>query len=147
MASIKALGFNNPQFMAGDGCAAYWIDKATLTANPAVNDTVDFRIPAGAEVCSVEIQCDKLDSNGTPLMAFGAGFAPIAPDSSLAANAAYFAAAGQTMLRTGGRLVCSFKPVKFDEDVMLRLTIGAAAATFAAGDIVAIISGNCRGVR
>lgn len=147
MASIKALGFNNPQFMAGDGCAAYWIDKATLTTNPAVGDTIDFRIPAGAEVCSVEIQCDKLDSNGAPTIAFGAGYAPIAPDSTLVANAAYFAPAGQATAKTGGRLVCSFKPIKFDEDVILRLTIGAAAATFAAGDIVAIASGNCRGVR
>lgn len=147
MASIKALGFNNPQFMAGDGCAAYWIDKATLSANPAVGDTIDFRIPAGAEVCSVEIQCDKLDSNGAPTFAFSAGFAPISPDSSLAANATYFAAAGQATAKTGGRLVCSFKPIKFDEDVMLRLTIGANAATFAAGDLIGVVAGNCRGVR
>jgi hypothetical protein len=147
MASIKSVGFNAPKFMPVTGAAAFINDKVVLAANPNAGDTLDFRIPAGLEVSSVAIQCDDLDSNGTPTFAFSAGFAPIASDSTLSPDAAYFAAAGQTTARTGGRLQCSFKPITFQEDVMLRLTVGAGSATFAAGEIHAIVSGNCVGPR
>jgi hypothetical protein len=147
MASIKSVGFYSPKFMPGDGCAASLVDKVALTANPAVNDTIDFLIPAGLEVSIVEIQCDDIDTNGTPTFAFGVGYAPIQADTALTAAPTYFAAAGQTTARTGGRLACSFKPIKFEEDVILRLTVGAVAATFAAGEIHAVVVGACRGVR
>lgn len=145
MASIKAVGFNAPKFMPVNGAAAFINDKVALASAPAVNDTLDFLIPAGMEVASVQIQCDDLDSNGAPTIAFSAGYAPVASDSTLAANATYFAPVGQTTARTGGRLLCAFKPIKFEEDVMLRLTIGTAAATFAAGEVHAIVAGNCVG--
>jgi len=145
MASIKAVGFNAPKFMPVDGCAAAYIDKVSLTANPTAGDTLDFLIPAGAEVYGVSIQGDDLDTNGTPTFAFSVGYRPFKSDSSLSPNATYFAATGQTTLRTGGRLLCAFKPIKFEEDVILSLTVGTAAATFAAGEVIAIVEANTPG--
>lgn len=147
MASIKSKKFLAPAFMPGDGRAACLVDEVALTANPNAADTLDFLIPAGFEVSILEIQCDDLDSNGAPTFAFSAGYAPIQASSAYTANATYFAAAGQTTARTGGRLACSFKPIKFEEDMVLRLTVGTAAATFAAGSIHAVMVGACRGVR
>lgn len=147
MASIKSAGFAAPKFMPGDGCAAYMIDKVALTANPTAADTLDFVIPAGLEVARVAIQCDDIDTNGTPTFAFSVGYAPLQAETIYSANSTYFAAAGQTTARTGGRLECAFKPVKFEEDMILRLTVGTASATFAAGEIWAIVEGAARGVR
>lgn len=148
MATINSVGRFVPQFMSGDGCGMFVVDKAIISSAPAVNDVIDFPIPAGMEVALVEIQCDDLDSNGSPTIAFQAGYAPAnAGSTTLSASLAYFAAAGQVTARAGGRLACSFKPIKFNEDAVLRLTIGTAAATFAAGEIHAIVGGNAKGVR
>jgi hypothetical protein len=147
MASIKSVGFLSPQSTPNDGRAVFITDKVVLTANPTVADTLDFRIPAGLEVCSVEIQCDDIDTNASPTFAFGAGYEKIAADSTLSPSLQYFAANGQTTARTGGRLICSFKPITFQEDVFLRLTVGGASATFAAGEIHAIVGGNSKGPR
>lgn len=145
MASIKAVRFAAPKFMPVDGCAAFINDKVVLSANPTAADTLDFKIPAGLEISSVAIQCDDLDTNGAPTLVFSAGYRAADTGSALAANATYFAAAGQTMAQAGGRLVCSFKPITFNEDVILQLTIGTASATFAAGEVHAIVAGNTIG--
>lgn len=147
MASIKSVGFLNPQTTPGDGCAVFLNDKFVLSANPTAADTLDARIPAGFEVSSLEIQCDNLDSNGTPTFAFSVGYAPIDPASSLSPSTQYFAPTGQTTARTGGRLICAFKPITFQEDVYLRITVGTASATFAAGEIHTIAAGNSKGAR
>jgi hypothetical protein len=145
MASIKSVGFTAPKFNSRDGRARFLIDKVALTANPTAADTLDFMIPGGVTVCSLEIQADDLDTNGAPTFVFGAGYAPVNPASALAANATYFAPVGRTTAQSGGRLTCSFKPIKFEEDVYLRLTVGTASATFAAGEIHAIAGVNCDG--
>lgn len=147
MPSIKSTGFMAPQLTPNDGRAVFLADRVVLTANPLVNDTLDFRIPAGLEVCQVEIQCDDIDTNGSPTFAFSAGFEKIDPSSTLAPSLQYFAPTGQATARTGGRLICSFKPITFQEDVFLRLTISAVSATFAAGEVWAIIGGNSKGPR
>jgi uncharacterized Zn-binding protein involved in type VI secretion len=146
MPVFNSVGRFTPQFMAGDGRGAFLIDRVVVATAPLVNDTLEFLIPAGFEIAQVEIQCDDLDTNASPTFAFSAGYAPVGGGTVVAAPT-YFAAAGQTTARTGGRLVCSFKPIKFNEDVILRLTVGTAAATFAAGEIWAIVGGNSRGVR
>lgn len=145
MASIKSVGYNSPKFMPVTSAAFAFIDKVTLSANPTAADTLDFRIPAGVEVFGVSVQCDDLDTNGTPTFVFGVGYAPADPASSLAANATYFAAVGRTTAQAGGRLLCTFKPITFNEDVILRLTVGTASATFAAGDVITIVEANCHG--
>ena len=146
MATLKSVGDNRAKFMPGDGRGLSLTDKVALTANPAVNDVLTYLIPAGVEVTGVEIQCDDIDTNGTPTLAFSVGYAPAAIEPTLVAAPAYFAAAGQTTGRTGGRLICSFKPIWFKEDVFLTITIGATAATFAAGEIHVMVNGSSRGV-
>lgn len=145
MASIKAQRFFAPKASNVDGRAVFINDKVVLAANPTAADTLDFFVPAGTEISSVVIKPDDLDTNGSPTFVFGVGYAPVSASSSLAANATYFAAAGQTAAQSGGGLTCYFKPITFQEDVMLRLTVGTAAATFAAGEIHAIVGGNSIG--
>jgi hypothetical protein len=147
MASIKAQKAAAPKFMPVDGGTAYINDKVVLAANPTAGDTLDFFIPGGFEICAVDIQTDDLDSNGAPTIVYSAGYRPVNPASSLAANATYFAAAGQTGMQSGTRKRCDFKPIKFEEDVYLQLTIGTASATFAAGEVWAIVAGNAVGVK
>ena len=146
MADFNAVGFLAPKFTPGDGCAVHYVDKVTLTANPTAADRLMFRIPAGVEVANAQIQCDDIDTNATPTFAFSVGYAPI-EGGSVTAAPTYFAATGQTTARTGGRLVCAFKPITFQEDVALTVTVGTASATFAAGDVIAIIGGSSNGPR
>lgn len=147
MASIKSQRFTTPKPSNCDGRAVFINDKVALAANPSAADTLDFRIPAGTEISYLAVKSDDLDTNGAPTFVFGVGYAPVDSASSLAANATYFAAAGQTIAQTGGGLVCTFKPITFQEDVMVRLTVGTASATFAAGEIHVTVGGNCVGVR
>lgn len=146
MATTKSQKYHAPQFMPGDGRGVIISDKITPAA-AALNDIFDFKIPGGMNVTNVEIQCDDLDSNGTPTLAFSVGYSPIQSDSVYTEDLTYFAAAGQTTARAGGRLVCAFEPKKFEEDVMLRVKVTTAAATFQAGDIFAIIHGSGDGVK
>lgn len=147
MASIKSVGFLSPQATPNDGRAVFVNDKVVLSANPAVADTLDFRIPAGMEVSSIDLYADDLDSNASPTLATSWGYAPIDPNSSLTAVPAYFAAAGQTIGRAAGGQRLAFKPITFQEDVYLRGTVGAQSATFAAGELHAIVGGNSKGPR
>lgn len=145
MASLKAQRFYSPKFMPVTGAAAFINDKVVLAANPTATDTIDFLLPAGIEVSLVDIQPDDIDTNGAPTFVFSVGYRPLNSASSLAANPTYFAAAGQTSAQSGTRLRCNFKPIKFDEDVILQLAVGTAAATFAAGEVHAIVAGNMNG--
>lgn len=148
MASTKSQKFTAPKFMAGDGCATAYVDTVSVAsaAQLAVNDTLEFAIPAGAEVFSIEIQSDDLDSNGTPALAFKAGYRSIASEPTLTTNDSYFGT-GLQIGRSAGRTILSFKPITFNEPVALVLTVTTASATFAAGEIAAIIGANCVGVR
>jgi hypothetical protein len=145
MASIKSQRFYAPKQMHVDGRAIFIDDKVVLSANPTAGDTLDFMIPAGLRVSQVDIQCDDLDSNGSPTFVFSVGYAPVKAGSALSPNATYFAPTGQSTAQTGGRLRCNFKPITFEEDVMLRVTVGTASATFQAGEVHAIVAGNCVG--
>lgn len=143
----KSDKFFAPQFMPGDGCAILNHDKFTLSVAPSVNDTIDFPLPAGMDLSLLELQFDDLDSNGTPTIAFEVGYAPIQANSQYTASPTYFAPAAQTTGKTGGRLPCSFKPIKFEEDMAIRITFTTAAATFAAGDVIAVMGGAAVGVK
>jgi len=99
MASIKAQRALAPKYMTGDGDGVFETDKVVLGAapglgTPAAADTIDFRIPAGAQLCNLKLQLDDCDT-GTAFV-FGVGYRAVDTGSSLATNATYFAAAGQT---------------------------------------------------
>lgn len=146
MANTQAKKFSAPKTMNVDGRAVFYTDKATVAA-AATNDTVDFVLPAGLDLMQMAFVFDDLDSNGAPTAAFKAGYTPVDASSSLAPNLTYFAAAGQTTAQAGGRYQCAFKPIKFEEDVIVRLTWTTGAATFQAGDVVMVAAGNGVGVK
>lgn len=137
----KSVKFAAPQTMNVDGRAVYINDKVV---NPpmVINDTYDWAIPAGLEVSQVIVQADDVESTTTST--FKLGYTPRDPNSALSPNLTYFAATGQTLLRTGGRLVCAFKPIAFQEDVILRMTV-EVAGTAQAGEIWTIVGGNGNG--
>lgn len=128
MASLKAQRALAPKFMPVDGCAAIETDKAVLGSGqlgtPAAGDTIDFRIPGGAQLCNLKFLFDDCDT-GTAFV-FGVGYRAVDPASSLAASSTYFAAAGQTTGQAGGTLTCAFKPIKFEEDVYIQIVVGTA---------------------
>ncbi len=141
MATFFAKRAKAPANMPVDGRAILLQDSFRPAVNFTAADVVNLvRIPAGAEVSMVQVQGDDLDTNGSPTIVFRLGYAPCDAGSALAAVDNYFAAAGQTTLQAGGRLNCAFKPIKFEEDVWLTMTVNTASATFAAGDIFGIVA-------
>lgn len=151
MASIKAQRAASPKFMAVDGCAVFETDKVVLGAaagggagTPAATDTIDFLIPAGAQLCDLAFVFDDADTGAA--FVFGVGYRAATTGSTLATNATYFAAAGQVTGQAGGRLECSFKPIKFEEDVYVQLLVGTAPTGIAGNPEIHIIAGyNCNG--
>ncbi len=148
--SIKAQRANAPKFMSVDGSTVFETDRVVLGAGqggtPAATNTIDFRIPAGAQVFDLAFQLDDCDTGTT--FVFGVGFRPVNPASTLTRNDAYFAPAGQTTGQAGGRLQCNFKPIQFEEDVFIHLLVGTAPTGISANPEIHIIAGyNCRGAR
>lgn len=146
MPAFKAASFSSPKFMAGDGCGTAYIDTASTTTGLTVGDTVEYHVPAGAQVYGLEFDSDDLDSNGTPLLTFKAGYKSIAAEPTLSTNDSYFGT-GLQIGRSAGRTTTSFKPITFNEPVAIMLTVTAAAATPVAGTICGIAKANCVGVR
>lgn len=145
MANLNAKKATAPAFAPVTGGGVVLDDLYSFTVNPTAADVVRLvRIPAGTRVSAVQIQCDDIDTNGAPTALFRAGYAPC-DGADPAASDNYFAAAGQTTLQSGGRLNCSFKPITFEKDVWLTVTINTASATFAAGDIAGVVIGAHNG--
>ncbi|MCY1167582.1 hypothetical protein D9M73_75500 [compost metagenome] len=151
MASFKSQKALGPAPMRVDGDAVFHTDKIVLGASPglgtpAATDTIDFLVPAGARLCQLEFVLDDCDTGTT--FVFGVGYRAVNTASSLATNATYFAAAGQTTGQAGGRLECAFKPIKFEEDVYIQLLVGTAPTGIAANPEIHMIAGyNCEGVK
>lgn len=142
MADLFALKATNPAPMRVDGTAVGITDKVVLTGvSPATGDVLLYRIPAGSEVFEVAIFTEDLDTGTAEV--FSVGYRPCKSTSSLSPNATYFAAAGQTTMQAGGRLECAFKPIVFNEDVYLTVTIGTGGAGSNTGkEVHAIIQVN-----
>lgn len=143
MASIKALKALAPKYMTGDGDGAFETDKVVFGASPGVGtpaaaDTIDFRVPGGAHLMNLKFILDDCDT-GTAFV-FGVGYRAVDTSSSLATNATYFAAAGQTTGQAGGTLTCSFKPIKFEEDVYIQLLVGTAPAGISGNPEIHIVA-------
>lgn len=145
MASFKSRKFAAPQYMPGDGVGIVNTDAAAVPATLAANDTIEFTLPAGMELCELSFQFDDLDT--ASLQAFQAGYAPVQAETQYTASLAYFAGASAiTTSRGGGRYPCAFKPIKFDEDMKIVLTCNAAG-TPQAGEVHAIMVGAARGIK
>lgn len=147
-ASLKSVKCNAPAYMANDGRAVWLTDRAILGAGklgtPAPADTIDFKIPGGTLLTELAFVLDDCDTGAA--FVFGVGYRAADTGSSLATNATYFAAAGQTVGQAGGRLECSFKPIKFEEEVIIQLLVGTAPAGIAGNpEIHMVASGNSEG--
>jgi hypothetical protein len=119
------------------------------TVNPASGAIASVyrpvRIPAGMTVTGLKINNDDLDTGGTSF-AVKVGYTPVDSMAGPAANDAYFSAA-TTILSAPNLTDFRFPPLKFEKDVYVDLTVTAAATTFAAGAITAIVTGDATGVK
>lgn len=150
MANIDSSTLNKNDFMDAFGNAVQLDGKVSLTVNPTAADVIRvMKIPAGTKVSKLVVANDTLDSNGVPTLVASIGYAPVNAADGPAANAAYFAAAGQTTLRTAqdGKAYGKFDAISFEKDVYLTITVGTASATFAAGSIWATVQGEARGIK
>lgn len=152
MASFKFQKATAPAFMPGDGRSVNITDKIVLGAAPgigapAVNDTLDFLLPGGVQLCDLFSVGDALDTNGTPTLQYQVGYRPVSSASSLAAAPTYFSATATTH-RAAGRVQYTFKPIKFEEDVFITVTVIAVAATLPAGaELHMVADVNCEGMK
>lgn len=150
MANIDSATLNNNRFMQSFGDAVLPSGTVALAANPTAADVIRIcRIPAGTKVKGLIIANGDLDTNVSPTLVVGFGYAPVVSADGPAASAAYFAAAGDTVLQAAnaGKLYRNFADITFEHDVYLTATVGTASATFAAGSIYATVLGEARGVK
>jgi hypothetical protein len=150
MANIDSATLRKNDYMQAFGNAVHLDGQIALSANPPAGDDIRIMlIPAGTKVQAIIQANDDIDSNGTPTLVHSLGFAPVVPTDGPAANATYFAAAGQTNLQAAnqGRVYCNFDPITFDKDVFLIARVGTSAATFTAGNIRAVVKGEARGIK
>lgn len=153
MAQVKSIKFNYPSFNNVSGDTVTLTDKLVLTTNPVAADTLDFKIPKGIEVCKIRLVFPAAIDSSTGLTAkigfvsLVASATQVVKDGVLTNNndAAFFATAA--FGRAAGLLELPIDPTVFEEDVYLRITIGATATTFAAGYIRSVITGNMQGVK
>lgn len=150
MANIDSSTLNDNRFMQAFGDAVVAQGSVALAANPTAADVIRvMKIPAGTRVSAIMLGNGDLDSNGTPTLVVGIGYAPVVSGDGPTASAAYFQAAGDTVLQAAnaGKLYHNFAPITFEKDVYLTMTVGTASATFAAGSIYVSVLGRARGVK
>jgi hypothetical protein len=146
-ANVDSATLNDNTFMQAFGNTTTNTGVLALTANPTAADVLRIMlIPAGTRVDEIVVASDDLDSNGSPTFVVSIGYAYVDGSS---ASAAYFAAAGQTFPETGsnGAVFRKFAPITFEKDAYLTMTVGTAAATFAAGSIYVSARGIARGIK
>lgn len=145
MASIKAQKALGPAPMRVDGTAKFIVDKVVLGAapglgTPAAADTIDYLLPAGTQLCTLESVNDDMDS-GTALL-YSVGYRPVDSTAGPTAVTDYFAAAGQTAFRAAGRVEYTFKPITFEKDVYISVLIGTAPSGISGNPELVFIAGT-----
>lgn len=149
MASIKAQKALAPAMMPNDGRAVFIHDKVVLGSGqggtPSTADTIDFLVPGGIKACDLAFVVDDCDT-GTTFQA-KIGYRPVNPASSLTPSDAYFMAAG-SFAQAAGRVECTFKPVKFEEDVYITITPTANPTGISGNpEIHMVLGGNAEGIK
>lgn len=150
MANIDSATLNDNRFMQAFGNAVVAQGNIALAANPTATDVIRvMKVLAGTRVSALMLGNADLDTNAGPTLVVGIGFAPVVAGDGPAANAAYFQAAGDTVLQAAnaGKLYHNFAAITFEKDVYITLTVGTAAATFAAGSLFMTALGNARGIK
>lgn len=134
MATVKSRQFTAPKFMPGDGCAAYIHDSAVNAGALAATDTLEFSVPAGAEVCDLRVLGTATSAGAT------VGYQPVVP-GEFVGSANYF---GTAAIGTTGVQLLNFKPIKFEREAKIVITL---AATLAAGETTVVVGFNANGVK
>lgn len=150
MANIDSTSLNANAFMQAFGQGIVLDGTIALATNPTAADVIRvMRIPAGTKVSGLIVGNSDLDSNGAPTLVVGIGYTPVVSADGPTASAAYFQAAGDTVLQAAnaGKLYRNFTAITFDKDVYLTMTVGTASATFAAGSIHVTVLGEARGTK
>lgn len=119
-------------------CQQVVIAVPNTGAGTALNDTLGlFRVPKGAIPRSFTLKTDRLDTNGSPLLTIDVGWAGFTTNILSAwAGAATALVTGQPNVAVAAS---AFYGVQFAADTDIFATIHAAAATKAAGNLVATI--------
>lgn len=149
LANIDSATLNKNDFMQAFGNCAQFDGQVAVASAPAATDVIRImKILAGTKVQAVMIGNTDMDTGGTAL-AISLGYAPVVAGDGPAASAAYFGAAGDTVLTAAnnGKMYCNFDAITFDKDVYLTATVGVIATTFAAGTIRAVVTGEARGIK
>lgn len=151
MAQYKASGLaNNGQFMQAFGNCVSEDDTVTPPVALALNDTVDLiRIAGGTRLQELNKFNGDFDT-GTSLV-YKVGYRPADSGGVLVANDSYFGS-GLTDLQaavTGANKTrYTFAPIEFNEDVIVFMTVTAAAAGVAGTpSITTFAQGKARGVK
>lgn len=134
MATVKSRQFTAPKSMPGDGRAVYITDSAANTGALAATDTLEFAIPAGAEVCDLRVLGTATSAGAT------VGYQPAVP-GEFAGSANYF---GTVAIGTTGVQLLNFKPIKFEREAKIVITLAAALA---AGETTLVAGVNANGVK
>lgn len=150
MANIDSATLNANSFMQAFGNATVAQGQVALAANPTAADVIRvMKVLAGTKVSALMLGNSDMDTNGTPTFVFSIGYAPVVSGDGPAAVATYFQAAGDTSFQAAnaGKLYHNFAPITFDKDVYITMTVGTAAATFAAGNAYMTALGDARGIK
>jgi hypothetical protein len=146
MATHSAPDLNTkPLPMGGYGNAAIVFGSVTPTSGALASIYRPVRIPAGMTVTGLKINNDDLDAGGTAF-AVKIGYSPVSAADGPVGDDDYFSA-GTTILSAANLTDLRFDPIKFEKDVYVDLTVTVAAATFASGEIIAIVTGDATGVK
>lgn len=125
--SNKAIPGVSPKFTASNSIPVY--ASYALASAPSLNDLIQMMtIPAGATICSVVLDSDKLDSNASPTITLDVGDGTVA-NRFLAAS---------TVGQAGGAAVANVAAAygyQYTANTPLYVKIHAAAATFQAGTV------------
>lgn len=142
MADMLAINYATPKAMSVDGRAVFISDRVSVTTLAAA-DTMNWRLPAGLEIHTMQLEADDVESTITSL--FRLGYLKAKSVDTLTPNDSYFAAAGQTLLQTGGVLQCRFAPIKFDVETIIRLTLNTGGTITLGGFVTLKVGGNMVG--
>lgn len=134
MATVKSRQYAAPKSMPGDGRAVYITDTAVNTGALASTDTLEFTIPAGSEVCDLRVVGTQTSAGAS------VGYQP-AVAGEFVGSAAYF---GTMTIGTTGVQLLNFKPIKFEREAKIVITLAAALA---AGETTVIAGINANGVK
>jgi hypothetical protein len=142
MADMQAINYTRPKAMSVDGRGVFIWDRVSVTSLAAA-DTMSWRIPAGLEIVTMQLESDDVESTATSV--FRVGYLKFKSTDTLTAVDNYFAPAGQTLLQAGGVLQMRFLPIKFDVEVIIQLTLNTGGTLTGGGFATLKVGGNMIG--